>query len=104
MKKEEITLNNENIEKKDNSKTFTQEEVNEMLKEKEKEVKKAEAESLKKAKENKKYTVCIPLSELNPQDKKVTVGINDKYATIERGVETEVEAPVYEQLKNAGLI
>ena len=56
MKKEEITLNNENIEKKDNSKTFTQEEVNEMLKEKEKEVKKAEAESLKKAKENKKYT------------------------------------------------
>ena len=62
-------------------------------------------EELEKEKEKtKKYKICIPVSELNPQDKFVTVGVNEKYATIERGKETEVELPVYEQLKNAGLV
>lgn len=48
--------------------------------------------------------VNIPIDPLNPKDKKITVGINEKYATIERGVETKVSIPVYEQLKNAGLV
>lgn len=48
--------------------------------------------------------INIPIDPLNPKDKKITVGINEKYATIERGVETEVSIPVYEQLKNAGLV
>lgn len=55
---------------------------------------------------NKEKTIKIniPIDQLNPKDKKITVGINEKYATIERGVETEVSIPVYEQLKNAGLV
>lgn len=48
--------------------------------------------------------ITIPIDPLNPKDKKITVGINEKYATIERGKETEVSMPVYEQLKNAGLV
>ena len=55
-------------------------------------------------KEEKKIKVRIPLDPLNPKDKEIIVGINDKYAKIERGVETEVSIPVYEQLKNAGLV
>lgn len=51
-----------------------------------------------------KIEVCIPINELNPKDKKITVGINEKYATIIRGEKTEVSVPVYEQLKNAGLV
>lgn len=48
--------------------------------------------------------VKIPISELNPQDKEIIVGINEKYAKITRGKETEVSLAVYEQLKNAGLV
>ncbi len=48
--------------------------------------------------------VNIPIDPLNPKDKKITIGINEKYATVERGKETEVSIPVYEQLKNAGLV
>lgn len=55
-------------------------------------------------KKEKTVKVNIPIDPLNPKDKKITVGINEKYATIERGVETEVSIPVYEQLKNAGLV
>lgn len=77
-------------------KTYTESEVKAILAKK-------EAERIK-AEKNKKYKICIPVSEINPQDKFVTVGVNEMYATIERGVETEVELAVYEQLKNAGLI
>ena len=56
------------------------------------------------AKKEKTMKINIPIDPLNPKDKKITVGINEKYATIERGVETEVSIPVYEQLKNAGLV
>ena len=55
-------------------------------------------------KKEKTVKVNIPIDPLNPKDKKITVGINEKYATIERGVETEISIPVYEQLKNAGLV
>lgn len=55
-------------------------------------------------KKEKTVKVNIPIDSLNPKDKKITVGINEKYATIERGIETEVSIPVYEQLKNAGLV
>ena len=55
-------------------------------------------------KKEKTLKIHIPIDPLNPKDKKITVGINEKYATIERGVETEVSIPVYEQLKNAGLV
>lgn len=56
--------------------------------------------------ENKEKTikVRIPIDQLNPKDKEVIVGINEKYAKVIRGVETEVSIPVYEQLKNAGLV
>lgn len=56
------------------------------------------------SKKEKTVKITIPIDQLNPKDKKITVGINEKYATIERGVETEVSIPVYEQLKNAGLV
>lgn len=52
----------------------------------------------------KKIKVRIPIDSLNPKDKEVIVGINDKYAKVIRGEETEVSIPVYEQLKNAGLV
>lgn len=55
-------------------------------------------------KEDKKIKIKIPLDQLNPKDKKITVGINEMYATIIRGEETEVSISVYEQLKNAGLV
>lgn len=51
-----------------------------------------------------KIKVKIPIDQLNPQDKEVVVGINEKYAKVIRGEETEVERPVYEQLRNAGLV
>ena len=54
-------------------------------------------------KKEKTVKVSIPIDPLNPKDKKITVGINEKYATVERGKKTEVSIPVYEQLKNAGL-
>lgn len=59
---------------------------------------------VEEAKKEKTMKINIPIDPLNPKDKKITVGINEKYATIERGVETEVSIPVYEQLKNAGLV
>ncbi len=48
--------------------------------------------------------VNIPIDPLNPKDKDIIVGINEKYAKVVRGEETEVSIPVYEQLKNAGLV
>lgn len=51
-----------------------------------------------------KIKVRIPIDSLNPKDKEVIVGINEKYAKVVRGEETEVSLPVYEQLKNAGLV
>lgn len=48
--------------------------------------------------------ILIPVSELNPQDKEIIVGINEKYAKIIRGEETKVTRPVFEQLRNAGLV
>lgn len=53
---------------------------------------------------DKKMKVNIPIDPLNPKDKKITIGINEKYATVERGKGTEVSEAVYEQLKNAGLV
>lgn len=49
-------------------------------------------------------TVRIPIDKLNPEDKEIIVGINEKYAKIIRGQETQVSLAVYEQLKNAGLV
>ena len=56
--------------------------------------------------ESKEKTIKIrvPVDPLNPKDKEIIVGINEKYAKIIRGEETEVSIPVYEQLKNAGLV
>lgn len=48
--------------------------------------------------------VRVPIDPLNPKDKEVIIGINEKYAKVVRGEETEVSIPVYEQLKNAGLV
>lgn len=48
--------------------------------------------------------VRIPVDPLNPKDLEIIVGINEKYAKVLRGVEQEVSLPVYEQLKNAGLV
>lgn len=55
-------------------------------------------------KKEKTYKVRIPVDTLNPKDKEVIVGVNEKYAKIIRGEETEVSEPVYEVLKNAGLV
>ena len=97
----ELEKEKERIElEKEKKKTKTEEEEKKILEEKEKE----RIELEKEKEKTKKYKICIPVSELNPQDKFVTVGVNEKYATIERGVETEVELAVYEQLKNAGLV
>lgn len=57
-----------------------------------------------KKEEEKKVKVRIPIDSLNPKDKEVIVGINEKYAKVIRGEETEVSIPVYEQLRNAGLV
>ena len=51
-----------------------------------------------------KIKVRIPIDPLNPKDKEVIVGINEKYAKVIRGEETEVSLPVYEVLRNAGLV
>lgn len=53
---------------------------------------------------NKTYKVRIPIDQLNPKDKEIIVGVNEKYAKIIRGEDTEVSEPVYEVLKNAGLV
>ena len=68
------------------------------------EEKKVEATAATNKVEEKKVKVSIPIDSLNPKDKEVIVGINDKYAKVIRGEETEVSIPVYEQLKNAGLV
>jgi len=54
--------------------------------------------------EEKTVKVRIPIDKLNPEEKEVIVGINGMYAKIVRGEETEVSIPVYEQLRNAGLV
>ena len=56
------------------------------------------------ANKEKTVKVRIPIDPLNPKDKEVIIGINEKYAKVIRGEETEVSMPVYEQLKNAGLV
>ena len=71
--------------------------------------KKIEQEVEKNAKEVKNSAedtikILIPIDKLNPQDKEIIVGINEKYAKIIRGEETEVTRPVFEQLRNAGLV
>ena len=48
--------------------------------------------------------VHIPIDKLNPKDTEIIVGINEKYAKIVRGEETDVTRPVFEQLRNAGLV
>lgn len=63
-----------------------------------------EAPKAVEPKKEKMIKVKIPIDSLNPKDTEVIVGINEKYAKIIRGVETEVSVPVYEQLKNAGLV
>lgn len=60
------------------------------------------AEKIEKKEELKK--IRIPVDPLNPTDKEIIVGVNEKYAKIVRGEETEVSIPVYEVLKNAGLV
>lgn len=60
------------------------------------------AEKTEKKEELKK--IRIPVDPLNPTDKEIIVGVNEKYAKIVRGEETEVSIPVYEVLKNAGLV
>lgn len=50
------------------------------------------------------FKVRIPIDPLNPKDKEIIVGINEKYAKVLRGEDQEVSLPVYEQLKNAGLV
>ena len=55
-------------------------------------------------KKEKTFKVRIPVDALNPKDKEIIVGVNEKYAKIIRGEETEVSEPVYEVLKNAGLV
>lgn len=61
-------------------------------------------EKTNKEVKEKTVKVRIPISELNPEDKEVIVGINGMYAKIVRGEEAEVSEPVYEQLRNAGLV
>lgn len=58
----------------------------------------------KEIEKEKTVKVHIPIDKLNPKDKEIIVGINEKYAKVVRGEETEVSIPVYEQLKNAGLV
>ncbi len=65
-----------------------------------KEIEKTEQE----VKKEKTIKVHIPIDKLNPKDKEIIIGINDKYAKVIRGEETEVSIPVYEQLRNAGLV
>lgn len=68
----------------------------------EKNIEKTEKELVEKKEKTK--TITVPINPLNEKDTEIIVGINEKYAKIIRGKETEVSIPVYEQLKNAGLI
>lgn len=68
----------------------------------EQEVNKTEQETNTKKEETIK--ILIPIDKLNPEDKEIIVGINEKYAKVVRGEETEVTRPVFEQLRNAGLV
>lgn len=61
-------------------------------------------EKTEKALVEKTIKVKVPINPLNEKDKEIIVGINEKYAKVVRGEETEVSIPVYEQLKNAGLV
>lgn len=56
------------------------------------------------ANKEKTKMVRVPIDPLNPKDKEIIIGINEKYAKVVRGEETEVSIPVYEQLRNAGLV
>lgn len=67
-------------------------------------VKRVEAAIKKNVKPQEGTKVHIPIDSLNPEDKEIIVGINDKYAKIIRGEDTVVSKPVYEQLRNAGLV
>lgn len=68
----------------------------------EKNIEKTEKEIVEK--KEKTVKVNIPIDKLNPKDKEIIIGINEKYAKVVRGEETEVSIPVYEQLRNAGLV
>lgn len=68
----------------------------------EKNIEKTEKELAEK--KEKTIKVHIPIDKLNPKDKEIIVGINEKYAKVVRGEDTEVSIPVYEQLRNAGLV
>ena len=68
----------------------------------EQEVNKTEQET--KTKKEETIKILIPIDKLNPEDKEIIVGINEKYAKVVRGEETEVTRPVFEQLRNAGLV
>ena len=63
-------------------------------------------EEVKETKEEKEENikVRIPIDPLNPKDKEIIVGINEQYAKVLRGEDQYVSLPVYEQLKNAGLV
>ena len=65
---------------------------------------KKENEAPKVAKKEVEITVTIPIDQLNPKDKEVIVGINEKYAKVVRGEPTKVSKAVWEQLHNAGLV
>ena len=68
----------------------------------EQEVNKTEQET--KTKKEETIKILIPIDKLNPEDKEIIVGINEKYAKVVRGEETEVTRPIFEQLRNAGLV
>nr|DAT24947.1 MAG TPA: hypothetical protein [Caudoviricetes sp.] len=68
----------------------------------EQKVNKTEQET--KTKKEETIKILIPIDKLNPEDKEIIVGINEKYAKIVRGEETDVTRPVFEQLRNAGLV
>lgn len=68
----------------------------------EQEVNKTKQET--KTKKEETIKILIPIDKLNPEDKEIIVGINEKYAKVVRGEETEVTRPVFEQLRNAGLV
>lgn len=67
-------------------------------------IKRVEAAVKKAVKPENGIKIHIPIDPLNPEDKEIIVGVNDKYAKIVRGEDTEVSKPVYEQLRNAGLV
>ena len=66
--------------------------------------KRVEAATKKAVKPQEGIKVHIPIDSLNPNDKEIIVGINEKYAKIVRGEDTVVSQAVYEQLRNAGLV